>query len=29
MFKIGRENVQLKTKTLKGFVSDISIFSSS
>ena len=29
MFQIGRENVQLKIKLLKVFVTDISIFSSS
>ena len=29
MFKTGRENVQLKLKLLKVFVTDISIFSSS
>ena len=29
MFQIGRENVQLKIKLLKVFVTNISIFSSS
>ena len=29
MFKIGDENVQLKLKLLKVFITDISIFSSS
>ena len=29
MFEIGRENVQLKLKLLKVFVTDVSIFGSS